>query len=231
MSTWFISPMVAEEMFNRVKSDVGGSSNTRCTPQRTMAICIDTGVLNKLNKYNEVERESETIERAFTFDEHTFMPQMNLNKLGCDETRKANFKRIVGIGDAPWFAPTACNSSSPYADILACRDLGVSRLRRLETVWFARLAHQRVLIRKVGQDDWNIVIGELHSTIVRVWPAVCRDGQTYKPRVDEHSESVTITITNPDVWEGLPFEPVGRWARPLHAKKAHTAQDSATPWC
>ena len=141
-----------------------------------MATVIDKGVLNVTNKYEEVKREQETIERAFTFEKDTFKPQMNLKKLGCEKTRDANFKRIVGIGDAPWFSPSATNTPSPYADILACREVGVSRLRRLETSWFCRLAHPRVLVRKVGADDWLIPIGELYSTIVKVWPSVCRDG-------------------------------------------------------
>ena len=64
----FISQLCVEEMFNRVKSNVGGSVNTRCTAQRAMAVAVDTGVLSTINRFNEVSRESQILDRGFKFD-------------------------------------------------------------------------------------------------------------------------------------------------------------------
>ena len=83
-----ISQSVCEEMFNTIKHDVASSSNTRCTPQRAMTIAIDTGVLSKLNKYDEVQRDTETIERAFTFNKEALQPRMNVKKIAMRHARR-----------------------------------------------------------------------------------------------------------------------------------------------
>ena len=66
----FITSLPVEEMFNRVKANVSLGSNTRCTPQRAMAVAVEKGVLSSLNRYEEVDRTHIIAERSSGFSQH-----------------------------------------------------------------------------------------------------------------------------------------------------------------
>ena len=202
----FISQLCVEEMFNRVKSNVGGSVNTRCTAQRAMAVAIDTGVLSTINRFNEVSRESQILDRGFEFDKNAFKPALKPSQLD-EATRAANFTKIVGYGEADWFSPSATNSAAPFCDILASRDVK-GDMGKLETAWLCRLASSsRLLLRRVGTPHWVLPVGDICAVIVKVWPVDCI-GDAFEPRVSDTTTTTTITITNPTDWEAVMVKPM-----------------------
>lgn len=51
----FKSCLAVDEAFNKIKAKVAKQANTRITPQQAMAVCIDSGLLSKLNHFKEVD--------------------------------------------------------------------------------------------------------------------------------------------------------------------------------
>ena len=193
----FIPQLCVEEMFNRVKNNVSQSVNTRCTPQRAMAVAIGAGVPSKINRFPEVSRDTQSVEKGFAFDEHTFRPQLRLKNMS-EEMQATKVNSIVGYGEADWFSPNASNSASPLADILACRHLK-GRVEKLETTWLSRLASARMLLRRKGETTWMLPVGNICATIVKIWP-VKASGDLYDVDTDNGAKSATIAITDPAEW-------------------------------
>ena len=220
-STRFISQLMVEEFFNKVKADVSCSMNSTCTPQRAMATVIDKKVLTQLNQYEEVDRETQITQRGFQFDAHTFTPQMR-PKCMDDETRNANFRSIVGTGTAEWFSPNSTNTAAPFCDILACRDVE-DNISKLQNTWLSRLcSSRRMLVRRKGADDWMLPIGEICSVIVKVWPVAVRGGVVV-PVLKNDTKSITITITAAEDWEACPIRPVSPMRRAIMQELAEGA--------
>ena len=201
--------MPIEEMFNRIKRNVAGGSNTVCTPQRAMAVAIDTQVLSKLNDYDEISREGEGGLRNFAFNKFAFKPPFAKSNMDADVVA-LDLKRIVGAGEASWFSPNAANSSAPYADNIACR-LVQPHIRKLETAWLSRLFGPSLAFKKIGSPTWYCALGDVCGVLIKAWP-LKSSGAVYSPITTDDSAAINAVCTDTDLFEAMPLNPVS----PMH---------------
>ena len=208
-STRFLCQLPVEEMFNRVKKNVSLGGNSTCTPQRAMAVAIDARVLSGLNKYEEVNRDSQKHVRNFAFTKQTFRPNFSAKTMD-PKLKNLNLKRIVGTTEASWFSPNAANTAAPFADILACREVA-PRIFRLETAWLSRLFTPLLAVRPTGTSDWFVVVGDICAVLVKGWPLAVDSG-IYTPITNNDSVAKNFVCHDIDAFEAFPLKP----ACPMH---------------
>ena len=67
LSTKFITSNLVD-MFNKIKCSIDKKgSNTVCTPQRALGVCIDKDVVGSTHRYEQVDWRKEVPERSFSF--------------------------------------------------------------------------------------------------------------------------------------------------------------------
>lgn len=224
--TRFISQLLVEECFNKVKKDVSMSANSRCTPQRAMAVVIDKQVLSSLNHFEEVSREHEIIERSFSFGPHAFKPRMRPDTED-HPTRMMSLRSIVGTGEASWYSPTASTSVAPYADLLICREaarLGTFLL--LENTFLCQLASPRLCLRRVGEALWHMCIGDVVGVVAYGWPVRQCDDGTLVPVTEAGTCPQPLVMMQAEVWEAMPVTPISPLRRALLRVRGSNATTS-----
>ena len=175
-----------------------------------MAIAIDKRVLSSVNAFEEVSRNDTADLCGFQFGPNAFKPILQTSSMDAD-MKEANFKRIMGTGEATWFAPSSANSHLPYADILAARVLS-ENLLSLEHVWQARLCRPRMAYRLATSTQWYIGVGQLCEVIVKLWPATVI-GNEFHPQLTPGTRAETFTFHDPNLWVARPIEPVAPMRR------------------
>ena len=174
-----------------------------------MAVAIDARVLSGLNKYEEVNRDSQKHVRNFAFTKQTFRPNFSAKTMD-PKLRNLNLKRIVGTTEASWFSPNAANTATPFADILACREVA-PRIFRLETAWLSRLFTPLLAVRPTGTSDWFVVVGDICAVLVKGWPLAVDSG-IYTPITNNDSVAKNFVCHDIDAFEAFPLKP----ACPMH---------------
>jgi len=209
----FNTCLPVDEGFNRIKAHVTAHGmNTRCTPQRALAVTVDTGVLSKLNKFKEVDRSSIPPMRAVALSPTAFTPP---KKPADDDTamKELNLKSVIGTGPASWYSPTASTMMTPYADIVTRRlakEQGVP-FRMLEFTWLTRLCNRFLLIQPVGSDLWYLSMGSICNEYIKAWPVV-KTGKTYSVVWNNTAKSKAFLFVEPQKFSAMPVQPVS----PMH---------------
>ena len=110
---------------------------------------------------------------------------------------------MVGTGTASWFSPCSQGSVAPFADVVATRLLSPN-IRRLDTAWLSRLFSPRIAVRRVGNPEWYVAIGDLCSVIAKAWLLSATNG-VYSPEVVIGPKSATFTCTGLADFEAMPL--------------------------
>ena len=90
-----------EYCFNQGKAHVDKGSNSKCSPQRFLAVCLDKKVVSKTHSFDEVERRAEILPRESHLPSDAFRPYVRPDMLD-EETRALRLNSVVGTGDASW---------------------------------------------------------------------------------------------------------------------------------
>ena len=210
----FITSLPIEEIFNRVKANVGQGMNTRCSPESAWSVGIDSDIISKVNHYDQVNHQSEPIERNFCFDKKTFDAPLRADNLE-PAIKQMKLREVVGTGDATWWSPQSELLYAPYADIQVRRLARPgNNFRKIQFSWCCKLAHSGILLREKGTLQWWVCMGDLCSSLACVWPTRKDPHTTQMVLLDVRAgtQSSLITILDPDGFEAVPMKVVS----PIH---------------
>ena len=173
-----------------------------------MAVAIDQGVVSRVHRYTEVDKESVNPVRNPQIPRSSFMPVFRPADM-LPAYKALNLRSVVSTESADWFSPQAGCIGKPFAEVLILREAKrLGNVKLTEFSWLSRLALPGTMIRKNGSERSYAVIGHCSGNLCWGWPLAVSEAQAgnFVLHVPPKSRPVPLIILEPKDWVARPFE-------------------------
>ncbi|CAK0852956.1 unnamed protein product, partial [Prorocentrum cordatum] len=198
-----IGSQIVEDTFNKCKKKIDCQTNTLTGPISMMATALDSKVISKTHRYEELVPNSVVVPRDCVLANsvcHAPLLRKNLEP----STASLELWKIAGFGDAGWHSPGAAGYTVPCADIEVCRQASsAGKMSLINQAIFSQLVHQGLVVRKKGAGSpWKCAVGCVDGRLAVLWPM--KEVGPMKWSFDCTGTRELVAVFDDEEWEATP---------------------------